>query len=147
RLQAAAAIAGNRQQPRRELSPVVPVCQTSQRSSEGLLSHVLRILAVPKHAITKTEDLAPELVDKVSHGGLVPPQASPNQLAHFVGQLNTSAGRSSSRHKRIPREARGGFTPIAAFLSGWPRKGTRSLSRSRPERCPPVRRATRLPAA
>ncbi|HVX64607.1 MAG TPA: hypothetical protein VHC19_28560 [Pirellulales bacterium] len=44
-----------------------------------------------KHPITKAKDLPAKAVDKLSHCGLISPQASSDQLTHVFGQLHILA--------------------------------------------------------
>jgi hypothetical protein len=86
RQMAAAAIAGDRQQPGQELAASVPPRKAFQRARKGFLSHVLRVLALAKHAIAQAEYLA---LEKISAEDLV---------------LKIRGRRSSFSVREIPRE-------------------------------------------
>jgi hypothetical protein len=111
RQQRSAAIAGDGQQPGKELALLIPRAQAAEHSNQRFLCHVLGILSMPQHAITKAEYLAAVRVDQFDHGRLVAAQASTHQLKNVVGG-QTVPQRSSKSAKReyrriIPLVSRG----------------------------------------
>jgi hypothetical protein len=101
-LETAAAVSGDRQQPGPEVALDVEAGQIPQSARKRFLCHIFRILTVAQHAIAEPEDLAAKLVDKFSHGGLIPAQASPDQFENVLWQLHTSAAEPSAFTRDYP---------------------------------------------
>jgi hypothetical protein len=76
--QAPAAVSGNGQEPRYQVSRSIPVRQAPQCPHKALLSHVFGIVPVAQHPVTQAKNLALKPFDKPHHGGLLTRQTTVN---------------------------------------------------------------------
>src|SRR5688572_5374576 len=100
--QAPAAVARNRQQPRRQVARSIPVRQAPQCPNKALLRHVFGVLPVAQHAVTKTKYLAVELFHKPQHGGLLARQTTVNQFVKVVAQRSSPPSTAARFNKLYP---------------------------------------------
>src|SRR5262249_1468760 len=96
----AAAIAGNCQQPRQKLPLGIPMRKAFQSACERFLGHIFRILALAKHTVTQSENLALELIDQCQHRGLITRERPLDEVFHFgCQQQDPQIWRTVGRYK------------------------------------------------